>query len=141
MSSRRSERGFSLLETLVAMLVALTIVASVGLLGMRLTHRRTSSASVSVATSIAEKHLESLRPLRVPWTGLDTIGSDTKDVDATNELSLGGPYRRTTTIGLGPEITVGGVPRTPMRRVTVTVVHVTNPEVSVTLETYFRVSA
>lgn len=138
MSSR--SRGFSLIETLVAMLVALTVVSAVGLMGMRLTHRRSSSASLSAATSIAEKAIESLRPLTVPPTVVLANGTTTNLVDETGTTAVGGPYSRTVTIADGPTMTVGGSSRA-LKRVTVVVTHVTNPEVSVRLETYFRVTS
>lgn len=138
MSSRKD--GFSLIESLVAMLVALTVVASVGILGMRLTHRRSSSASTSAATSIAEKAIEGLRPLTVPPTTALTNGTTTQLVDETGATALGGPYSRTVDVADGPTMTVSGGSRT-LKRVTVTVSHVSNPEVRVELVTYFRVES
>lgn len=131
-------RGFTLLETLIAMLVAVVVVLSVGLLSTRLTHRRSSAASISAATSLAELTIERLRPLQVPWTM--TNGSITQLVDASGTVAVGGPYSRTTVIADGPVLTVGANTRS-LKRVTVTVTHVTNAEVSVQLTTYFRVSA
>jgi prepilin-type N-terminal cleavage/methylation domain-containing protein len=130
------QHGFSLIESLVAMLVALTIVASVGILGMRLTHRRSSSASISAATSVAEKAIESLRPL-TPAAGVANR-DQTQDVDELGNVSVGGPYRRRLLVENGP-LAVGGVQK--MKRATVTVWHVTNPEVRVELVTYFRVDS
>ena len=130
------QHGFSLIESLVAMLVALTVVASVGILGMRLTHRRSSSASISAATSVAEKAIESLRPL-TPAAGVANR-DQTQDVDELGNVSVGGPYRRRVSVENGP-LEVGGVQK--MKKATVTVWHVTNPEVRVELVTYFRVDS
>lgn len=128
--------GFSLIESLVAMLVALTIVASVGVLGMRLTHRRSSSASISAATSIAEKAIEGLRPLS-PAAGVPN-DDDTDDVDELGNVSVGGPYRRRVHVENGP-LEVGGAYK--LKKATVTVWHVNNPEVRVELVTYFSVDS
>lgn len=133
-----SERGFTLLETLVAMLLSVTVVLSVGVLGSRLAHRRSSSASISAATSLAELTIEQLRPLRVPWTM--TNGTTSQLVDASGTITVGGPYSRTTEIADGPSLTVGGTIRS-LKHVTVTVTHTTNPEIRVQLVSYFRISA
>ena len=130
-----SERGFSLIETLVAILVAALIVISAGLLGTRTFHRRTTSTSLSAATALATQRVEELRPLRVPWTSLAN-GTTTTLVDGSGSASIGGPYSRTTIVSDGPIIGTAA-----LKRVTVTVQHVTNADVRVTLTTYFRVSA
>jgi prepilin-type N-terminal cleavage/methylation domain-containing protein len=121
-------RGFSLIETMVALLVATLIVLSTGLLGTRMFHRRSSSASLSAATSIAQKRIEELR--------IETLANKTENllVDETGTTAIGGPYSRTLRVEDGPAVGTKS-----MKRVTVTVQHVTNPEVRVQLVTYFRV--
>ena len=123
------KRGFSLIETVVALLIATLIVLSTGLLGTRMFHRRSSSASLSAATSVAQKRIEELR--------LETLANTTENqlVDETGTAAIGGPYSRTLVVADGPVVGTKS-----LKRVTVTVQHVTNPEVRVQLVTYFRVT-
>lgn len=111
------------------MLVATLIVLSTGLLGTRMFHRRSSSASLSAATSIAQKRIEELR--------LETLADTTEErlVDESGTTTIGGPYRRRLVVADGPIVGTKS-----LKRVTVTVQHETNPEVRVELVTYFRVT-
>lgn len=55
-----SERGFSLVEALVALLVGLGLVLGLGNLGQRLAHHRTTTNSNSAAMAYAEQQMEKL---------------------------------------------------------------------------------
>ena len=55
-----SNRGFSLIEVLVAIVVGAIVVIGVGLLGERLVHHRTTTDSNSAAMALAERTMEQL---------------------------------------------------------------------------------
>jgi type II secretory pathway pseudopilin PulG len=56
----RREAGFTLIETAVAVLIAVSVVVGVGLLGENLVRQRAIADANSAATSIAEKKMEGL---------------------------------------------------------------------------------
>lgn len=56
--SSSSSRGFTLIETLAAVVIGLAVVLGLGLLSERLVHHRVSTDSNSAAASLAERQVE-----------------------------------------------------------------------------------
>jgi prepilin-type N-terminal cleavage/methylation domain-containing protein len=55
-----SSKGFTLIETLVALVIGVALILGIGALGERLFHHRTTTNSNSAAMSIAEQQMEQL---------------------------------------------------------------------------------
>jgi Tfp pilus assembly protein PilV len=129
------------LEVVVAILMSLGIVASVGLLGQRTVHHRATAASIAAAASLAEQKLEELRALPNPASAADlTAGEEHRDpgyIDDSGALSpsLSGPFRRSWQVW-DPATAA----YQKLKRVRVSVEHTSNSQVHVELETYIKVS-
>ncbi len=91
-SSCSNERGFSLVETLVATTIMTVALASLAQLFLISTKANQSARLTTVASVLAQQKMEQLRGLT--W-GFDTIGlplSDTtSDLSVVPELPTGGP--------------------------------------------------
>jgi len=148
-----SNRGFTLVEAVVAIVVGALVVIGVGGLSERLIHHRATTDSNSAAMSLAEKQMETILadPTETPsgCPGILTSSSPAlcagthpvQTVDATGTTSVAGPYRVQWTVvdasaaaasPLVPPTVVGGVTG-PMKQITVTVTLPNNPLVNATI--------
>jgi type II secretory pathway pseudopilin PulG len=155
-----SNKGFSLIETLAALLIGVAIVVGLGGLTERLLHHRVTTDSNSAAMSLAERQMEALLadPIANPTGGQcpsanlcgDTLanGGRTHGPTSVNEnlaASASGPYRVQWVVidadSTNPSPLVLAVGATSLvKKITVTVSHLRNPQVSATLVRYYKVS-
>jgi prepilin-type N-terminal cleavage/methylation domain-containing protein len=93
MTDRRTERGFTMVEVMIAIL--LTAIAVVGIMALFMTETRASSYSrhSTEATALAADKLEKLRTMSLPVGGSDT-GLDPQG-------AAGGIFDRTWTVDTG----------------------------------------
>jgi Tfp pilus assembly protein PilV len=151
-----SNRGFTLLEALVALVIGVAVVLGIGALGERLIHHRVTTDSNSAAMSLAERQLEALLadPVRDPTTAQcpaanlcsGTHGPNSVDVNLASSTS--GPYRvrwtivdaTTASTSLFVLATTGGAAQKAVKQITVTVSHLTNTNVNATLVRYYKVT-
>ena len=98
---RQGERGFTLIEVLIALLVLM--VGMAGILSLQLTSMQATAFSrhATEASVLAEAKMEELRA--TPATVLDS-GDDR--VDARGEQDAAGLFERIWTIAPGPPITM-----------------------------------
>ena len=152
-----SNRGFSLIEAVVAIVItALTIVA-VGGLGERLLHHRVTADSNSAAMSLAERQLETLLgnpiPNPSPCPTADTSPLCAGAHTAINLNASGGAsgptYRVQWTVvdSSTSQTSPLVLPVLPppavtakTKKITVTVTHLNNPLVNATLVRFYNVS-
>ena len=143
-----SKDGFTLIEAVVAMLIGAAVVVSVGTLSERLVHHRTTADSNSAAMSLAERTMEQLLALPDPTTNASLTdpgphgpcGSPPCPVDVAGASTINGPYSLQWTVsdsGSGSSFLV--TPTTEVKRLTVTVVHRTNPMVNASVVTFYNV--
>ena len=109
-NTRKSEKGFTLVEVLVAM-----VILSVGLLGMAsltvaIIHGNKLSNDLTTATTLAQDQMENIR--RLGYSGTPT--TDTTTTENYNSISGYAAYKRVT-------ITTVGSPATGMKTVSVKV--------------------
>lgn len=157
-----NNKGFTLIEALVAMVIGVAIVVGLGGLGERLIHHRVTTDSNSAAMSLAERQLEALLADSNPnptggecpaalLCGAAPPAGLTKgptNVDINLNASAAGPYRvqwnvvDSTTTPTSPFVVAvtGGTPPTAVKKITVTVTHVNNPSVNATVVRYYKVS-
>ena len=156
-----SEKGATLIETLVAGLAGVALVVSIGVLGGNLIRHRANADSSSAAISLATQTLETIRaetslnPLNptaadcAPCTGstlpppdgtcprLCPITHGPFPVDESNTARVGGPYEVSWDVfDDAPKF----FPDVDSKRVVVRVTHANNPTVQTVLETYLKVS-
>ena len=148
-----SERGLSMIETLVAMFMTVAIVAGVGILGERTIHHRVTSTANAAAMSLAEQKLEQLRadPIRNPTT-TQCAASPQPALCGDTGSGAGLDHSDGPLLDDGTAGTISGFSRhwrvwdpsngqlNRVKRVRVTVTHLSNPLVNVQLDTYIRVS-
>jgi len=73
-----NERGFTLIEALVAIVIGSFVVIGIGILAERLIHHRTTTDSNSAAIAFAEQQMEQLLAVQSPGTDANlTNGSHT----------------------------------------------------------------
>jgi len=147
-----SERGFTLLEVLIAALIGLVLVLGVGLLGESLERRRASTDSSSAAMTLAERQMEQLLALASPASASNltagTHGPGTPctsppcKITATGDTNtLTGPYlMQWTVVDNAASGTALIDPTSPSstKKITVLVTHVSNPFIHATLQTYYK---
>jgi len=145
-----SDRGFTLIEVLVAMVIGASMVLAVGLSSETLVRRRSANASISAATSLAERQMEQLLAKQSPASDADlTAGihgpnpcaSPPCKIDETGAATLNGPYLMQWTVVDNSNSSGKPLldPSGSTKQITTTVTHVTNPYARATLVTYYKV--
>jgi prepilin-type N-terminal cleavage/methylation domain-containing protein len=152
-----SRGGFTLIETLAALVIGLALVVGLGGLTERLAHHRITTDSNSAAMSLAERQVESLlaesvlNPTGTQCATVDTSKLCAGTHTATTLNSSGGTsnpeYRVQWTItdatgaSTVPLVmpTPAGTPTTEAKQITVSVTHLNNPQVGASLTRYVRV--
>jgi type II secretory pathway pseudopilin PulG len=154
-----SKKGFTLVETLVALVIGVAVVLGIGALGERLVHHRVTTDSNSAAMSLAERQMEVLladpisNPAAAQCPAANLCGGApptglTHGPTSVNENlapSGSGPYSVRWTIINGstastsPLVLAAGA-SSLVKKITVTVTHLRNPQVSATLVRYYKVS-
>jgi prepilin-type N-terminal cleavage/methylation domain-containing protein len=125
------DHGFTLIETLVALVVGVALVVTIGVLGGNLIRHRANADSNSAAMSLAQMKLEQLRALDDPAAGTD---SETVDENGTPGL---GPYQIQWTV----TDNVPAIPDTVSKHIKVTVSHDYNRFAAAEIETYYLTQA
>jgi prepilin-type N-terminal cleavage/methylation domain-containing protein len=144
-----SDRGFTLIETLVAGTIGTILVLALGLLGEDLSRRRISADSSSAATTIAEHTMEQLLAVSTPATdsrlsaGLHGPCASPPCLvgpaggTASSSVTLNGPFRLQWNVADNTPTSTGLVdPDSSTKKITVTVTHVTNRYARAELQTY-----
>jgi prepilin-type N-terminal cleavage/methylation domain-containing protein len=149
-----SQRGFSLIEVVVALLIGVFMVLSAGNLGAVFFHQRASYDSISAATSLAERVWEQLRDIQNPVGGSPpgtttnsnfTNGSHTATNSPMKEDgTAGGPYVVSWTVSdpfptglvVNSQCASG---MSGMKKVVINVTHQNNSAVNVQFVTYYKV--
>lgn len=156
-----SSRGFSLIEAIVAILIGVTVVLGLGGLSERLIHHRTTADSNSAAMSLAERQLEKLFAIsgaaKSPPAGCsvaqDLCGGappgglthGPTNIDINGTASAQGPYRvqwvviDSSTAANSPLVLPPGI-TSKVKKITITVTHLRNPNVNASVVTYYKVS-
>jgi prepilin-type N-terminal cleavage/methylation domain-containing protein len=157
-----SSRGFTLIEAVVAVLIGALLVVAMGGLSERLVHHRVTTDSNSAAMSLAERQMEALLADPIPNpTGAqcpaanlcgDTPanGGRTHGPTSVNEnlvASGSGPYNvqwvvidaNNTSPTTSPLALAAGS-TSLVKKITVSVSHLRNPQVSATVVRYYKVS-
>jgi type IV pilus assembly protein PilV len=94
MSRRRSDRGFTLISVLLAVIMLTIGLTALARTQGLLTAAESGTASRSAALAIATGYLEQLRS-RDPWT----LASEAPAmVDADGQANAAGPYQRSTVV-------------------------------------------
>lgn len=143
-----SERGFTLLEVLIAAAIGVVLVLGVGVLQEGLVHRRASSNSISAATSLAERQMEQLLATANPGTASDlTAGTHGPNacasppckIDESGDSTVNGPYlMQWTVVDNNASSTKFVDSSSSTKHITVTVTHVSNPHAQATLVTNYK---
>lgn len=154
-----SNRGFTLVETLVALVIGVAMVIGLGGLFERLVHHRATTDSNSASMSLAERQMEALLadPIANPTAaqcpsanlcgGAPSTGLTHGPTSVNENLvaSGSGPYRVQwividgSTGSTSPLVLATGS-TSLVKKITVTVSHLRNPQVSATLVRYYKVS-
>jgi Tfp pilus assembly protein PilV len=154
-----SKSAFTLVETLVAVVIGVAFVLGIGALGERLLHHRATTDSNSAAMSLAERQMETLladpnpNPTGAQCPAADLCGGAppgglTHGPTSVNEslvASASGPYRvqwvvvDASAVSTSPFVRAVGS-SSLVKKITVTVSHLRNPQVSATLVRYFKAS-
>ena len=153
-----NNKGLSIIEAIVAILVGAIVVLAIGGLGGRLFHYRTTTSSNSAAMNIAERQMETLLgdPLQKPPAGCTVAQALCGDTSSTGRLH--GPTRVDVTgaPAAGGEFTVSywvkdnsGSNDSPLlqppdvswtvKQLRVRVTHVTNREAAAELVRYVTI--
>jgi prepilin-type N-terminal cleavage/methylation domain-containing protein len=154
-----TDRGFTLIETLVAVLIGTLLVIFAGILGGNLIRHRANADSSSAATSIAQQALELIRaePVLDPDAtacSVPVCASAWPDeinrcprlcarvygpfpVNEHGTPAIGGPYQLSWVVTDGQPVALSDV---DSKRVVVEVSHENNPLVRSRLQTYLQVS-
>ncbi len=151
-----NNRGFTLIEVMIALVIGLTVVLSTGALGERLTHHRVTTDSNSAAMSLAEQQMEVLladptpnpAAAQCPSAKLCSGTHGPTSMDVNLVTSTAGPYSVQWTIvdasttSTSPFVlaATGGSAQKAVKKITVLVSHLTNPQVNATLVRYYKVT-
>jgi hypothetical protein len=158
-----SNRGLSLVEAVVAVLIGALLVVAIGGLTERLIHHRVTADSNSAAMSLAERQMETL--LAIPplsanpppgcTTAQDLCGGPppnglTHGPTSVNEnlvASGSGPYSvqwvvidANNTSPTTSPLALAASATSLVKKITVSVSHLRNPQVSATVVRYYKVS-
>jgi len=144
-----NERGFTLVEVLVAASIGLVMVLGLGMLQESLVRRRAATSAINGATSLAEQQLEQLLADPNPETsasltaglhGPNGCASPPCKVDETGASTINGPFRMQWTVidddnsGTKPLYD----PSSSSKQITVNVTHVSDPYARATLVTRIK---
>jgi Tfp pilus assembly protein PilV len=154
--SMSSRGGFTLIEAVVAVLIGALLVVAMGGLSERLIHHRTTADSNSAAMSLAERQMETLlgnptaNPTSCPTVDSFALCAGTHTavtVNAQGATSASGPYRvqwvvtDATNAQTSPLVTPDpSLVTIKVKRITVTVTHLSNGLVNATLVRYYKAS-
>jgi hypothetical protein len=141
---------------MVALVIGVAVVLGIGILGERLMHHRATTDANSAAMTLAERQMEVLLadPVPSPTTAQcpaaklcsGTHGPTSVDVDLAPSAS--GPYSvrwtvvDATTTATSPFVlaTTGGAAQKAVKKITVIVSHLKNPNVNASLVRYYKVT-
>jgi Tfp pilus assembly protein PilV len=128
--------GFTLVETLIATLIAVALVVGIGLLDGSLVRQRNAARANSVVADLAERKMEYFKALPSPATNAAlTAGTyGPYSIDETGQSAVGAPYSWTWTIADQTGAWAGS------KKITVTVNHQTETNVRCVLVTYLKTS-
>ena len=155
-ASMYNNRAFTLIETLIALVIGVAVVLGIGGLGERLVHHRVTADSNSAAMSLAERQMEvllaDLNPdpttAQCPAAKLCSGTHGPSNVDIDLAASTSGPYSvqwtvvDSTTTSTSPFVlaTTGGAAQKAVKKITMTVSHLRNPYVNATVVRYYKVT-
>ena len=133
MRLRNSRAGFTLIETAVALVIALGVIGALGLLGEHLTRQRADNEGNATATALATRKMEELLAVQNPTADarLNPPGTYSQTVDETGSPSVGGPYAITWTVA-------DNVPIAGSKRIQVVATIMGKANVQSQLVTYLR---
>jgi Tfp pilus assembly protein PilV len=150
-----------LIEILVASVVGAIVVIAMGLLGERLIHHRTTTDSNSAAMALAERQMEALladgnpNPSAAQCPAANLCGAappsglqhGPTSVDESLVAFASGPYRvgwvvvdANSTSPTSSPLALAAGSTSLVKKITVTVSHLRNPQVGATLVRYYKVS-
>ncbi len=141
-----NERGFTLIEVLVAGAIGLVMVLGLGILQESLVRRRAATGAISTATALAERQLEQLLASPDPTTAADlTAGlhgpngcaSPPCKIDETGAATINGPFKMQWTVIDDDETGTKPLfdPSRSTKQITVNVTHMSDPYARATLVT------
>jgi Tfp pilus assembly protein PilV len=144
-----SERGFTLVEVLVAGAIGVVAVLGFGLLQETCLRRRASTNATATATSLAEQELEQLLAELQPETAADlTAGLHGPNgcaappckIDETGAATVNGPFRMQWAVvdGDGSGTAPLFDPSHSTKEITMTVTHVSDAYARATLVTRYK---
>ena len=142
-----NKAGFTLIEAVVAMLMSVAVIVSIGTLSERLVHHRTTTGSNSAATTLAERTMEALLALPNPATDASLTsgvhgpcGTPPCAVDFGGAPTLNGPYTLQWAVAdSGSASTFFLTPTAEVKRITVTVAHANDPMVASSIVAFYNV--
>jgi prepilin-type N-terminal cleavage/methylation domain-containing protein len=140
LSSSRLDRGFTLIEALVAIVIGLAVVLGIGGLGERLIHHRTTGDSNSAAMSLAERQMEQLLAKQSPETDANlTSGTHTA---TSGSFNISWTVTDAATSGTAFVLSSGSNPAVAnVKTITVTVTHAKNPLVRASISRHLEVNS
>ena len=124
--ARRGEAGFTLMETVIAMIVMMVVGLGASALLLYAVTNNSAAGARAQALAVAQQEMERLRS--VPWTDplLDTTASPV--TTAPNPKAGNFEFTVTKSVVTVPafDVTVGGVTRPTVKRITITVTPILN---------------
>lgn len=141
--SRSSNEGFTLVEALAAIVIAVAVVAGLGMLSERLIHHRATTDSNSAAMSLAEAQMEALLADLTP--NPPSASCPGANLCSGTHTTTNGNYSvqwvvvDATTTSSSPLVLASGS-NAPVKKITVTVTHSRNPLVYASLTRFYNVS-
>lgn len=124
--ARRGEAGFTLMETVIAMIVMMVVGLGASALLLYSVTNNSAAGARAQALAVAQQEMERLRS--VAWD--DTLLNTTANPVRTNPNPKAGNFEFTVTKSVVTmpafDVTVGGVTRPTVKRITVTVTPILN---------------